>query len=57
MEGPAKLLGELPADEAGRRRAEDRLRDELRGFLARADREPPDGGRAREALALLDAPS
>ena len=55
-EGHAKLQGELPLDDAGRRRAERRLRAELGQFLAAGRGTTADRGRARQALLLLGEP-
>jgi hypothetical protein len=54
-EGHAKLQGELPLDDAGRRRAERALNDELERFLAGGAGTEADRRRARRALSLLDA--
>jgi hypothetical protein len=54
-EGSAKLQGSMPLDEPHRRRAEQRLQDELQAFLARPGAHADDRHRARVALALLGA--
>jgi hypothetical protein len=56
-EGPAKLLGELPLDDAAGRRQERCLREELAGFLASGRGQPADRDRAGEALRLLGGAS
>jgi hypothetical protein len=52
-EGHTKLQGELPLDDAHRRRAERALRAELEAFLQAGRCTPGDRRRARRALALL----
>ena len=52
-EGHAKLQGELPLDDAGRRRAEQRLQAELERFLAGDERSTADRRRAQQALSLI----
>jgi hypothetical protein len=55
-EGHAKLQGELPLDDAGRRRAERGLRAELERFLARGGGTTADRRRAHRALSLIGEP-
>ena len=52
-EGATKLQGELPCDDAQRRRQERALRAELEAFLAGAPALDADRARARESLAIL----
>ena len=55
-EGHAKLLGELPLDDAGRRRAERGLHAELGRFLAAGEGRAADRRRAQQALSLIGEP-
>jgi hypothetical protein len=52
-EGPVKLQGTIPPDDAHRRRAEDALARELRAFLARPRVREEDRAGARRALTTI----
>ena len=55
-EGHAKLQGELPLDDAHRRRAEQALRAELEAFVTSGRGSAHDHDRARQALLVLGEP-